>query len=427
MGIWQSLFGGKTASPAPSAPKPLALEEVVARIQVGAKVDLNAAFAGLDDDAEESALWTLLPHSSGAQRVEIIERLAEFELEPPRQAELVRAAVDRVPGAGFAAAAVASVCDLPALAAKAAAQPVDVALLDAIGTIIAALCEAALGQGPAAEDFDVGACAATVRDWVALVVKAGGGPADLVALELAIEVCLAEDLSDEDIDAGWDEDFEASLRAALARMLAQPPRAGGTWLTRIVAGLHAESPEEALQALTAARIADLPVREPLLERVRAQPEDEGAWSLALQLLDAQMLDVLAPLATAQLQQRRLNEGELCSPASQACCGSCGGGDKAAHDDDLMVPRALEARVLPLLGACAKTPGQHTELLEESLAAPSANLRFAAATVLGLWPAEAVPESSWPLLEALRDDSHPQVQGQVAVLLGRATARAATPA
>ena len=419
MGIWQSLFGTKTSTPAPAAPKPLALQEVIARVQAGAKVDLNAAFAELDDDAEEGALWTLLPHSSGSLRVEIIERLAEFELEPPRQAELVRASVERVPGAGFAAAAVASVCDLPALAVQAAAaQPVDVALLDAIGTVIAALCEAALGQGPAAEDFDVGACASTVRDWVAVVVKAGGGPADLVALELAIEVCLAEDLSDEDIDAGWDEDFDASLRAALAHLLAQPPRAAGTWLARIVEGLHADSPEEALQALTAARIAELPVREPLVARVLDAPEDEGAWSLALQMLDAPMLQVLAPLATAQLQQRRLNEAELCSPASQACCGSCGGGDKAAHDDDLMVPRALEARVLPLLGACAKTPGQHAELLGESLAAPSANLRFAAATVLGLWPAAAVPESAWPLLEALRDDSHPQVQGQVAVLLAR---------
>ncbi len=425
MGIWQSLFGAKPAATPAPPPKPMPIEEVIARVQAGAKVELHVAFAGTDDDEEERGLWALLPHTSGTLRVEVVERLTEFELDEAQQAQLLRAAVERVPGVGFTAAAVASACDLPAIAAKAAAaQPADGAVLDAVGMIVAALCEAALGQGPAEEEFDVGGCAATVAAWSQTVAAAGAGPADLVALDLALQVCLAEDLGEEEIEAGWDEDLEESLRAVLAKVLGHAPRGGGTWHDRLIAGLNAEAPEVALQALIAARIADIPMQDAVLDRVRRQPEDEGAWSLALPLLDETLLDTLAPLVTEQLRHRRMNEDELCSPASQACCGSCGGGDKAAHDDDLMVPKALEARALPLLAFCAKTAGNHVDLVTECLDAPSPNLRYGATAVLSHWPATALPQELWTRLDALKEDSHPQVQANVAALLARRVVPAA---
>jgi len=418
MGIWQTLFGSKPAALPATPPKPMPIEDVIARIQAGTKVELHVAFAGTNDEEEESGLWALLPHTAGALRVEVIERLTEFELDADQQARLVCAAVDKVPGAGFTAAAIASACDLTAVSASAAArQPVDGAVLDAIGMIVAALCEAALGQGPAEEEFDVGGCAATVRAWSRIVAAAGAGPADLVALDLALQVCVAEDLGEEEIEAGWDEDLEEALRSVLAKALEHAPRGGGTWHDRLVAGLNAEAPDVALQALIAARIADIPMQDAVLDRVREQPQDDGAWSLALQLLDFKMLDVLAPLAGEQLRHRRTIEAGLCSPASQACCGSCGGGDKA-QDDDLMVPKALEARVLPLLGLCTRTSGKHTDLLAECLEAPSPNLRFAATAVLSQWPQDALTAELWTRVEALKEDSHPQVQANVLDLLQR---------
>lgn len=415
MGFWQNLFSSNTPPPAPVA---LTAAELVARIQAGGKVNLDAALHGLDDDEEEARLWAALPHTEGALRVEVIEWLADFELEPDRQKALVLAAVDRVPGAAWTVAVVATTCDLVALTEQAVAAD-DGAVLDAIALLITALCEAALGQGPASEYLDLDSCAETVEGWCFALAEAQGSPGDLVALALALQVCTDPTVVEAEGAEGWDSELADHLRERLAGLLARPPRGAASWSERILRGVHADQPDVAVQALAAAQVAQVPVRETILARVLATPEDEGAWALAGHLrLDAAALAVLAPLATATLVSRREREAELCSPASQAACKSCGPGADAAADDDLMVPRAVEALVQPLLSACAALPGQHPDLVRECLEAPSVALRSVAAAVLQAWPAEAIPDDVWSVVAALAEDSHPQVRTRVAAVLAR---------
>lgn len=425
MGFWTELFGGKSAPVA--APQPLTAEELVRRVQTGATVKLKTALAGTTDEEEEACLWAVLPHSDGQFRVEVIERLAEFELDAEQQKRLLLAAVERVPGTAWTGAAVADGCDLAALAVQAAAAtPCDDAVLDAIALIIASQCEAALGQGPRAELFDLATCAETVGAWADALRGAEGGLGDLVALDLAIQVCMMPELhdagpesADPDQVAGWGPELAERLRDLLTGMLARPPRGATSWPERVRAGVHADRPELAVQALAAARVARIPVRSIVLDRVRAAPDDAGAWSLVGHLqLDTTVLATLAPLAEQALASRRLREGDLCSPASQASCKSCGTGAKAADDDDLMVPKAMEARIQPLLSACAKAPGEHVGLVRECLEAPSPNLRTLAVAVLQQWPADAIPDEIWLVIEGLADDSLPQVRARVAALLAR---------
>jgi hypothetical protein len=419
MGFWQRVFGS-TSTPEAGRPAPPSLEELVEKLKAGAKINLHAAFADVDDDVEEAGLWTLLPHASGPARVEIVERLCEFELDAGKQELVLRAAVERVPGMGWTAPALAQACDFAAITQRAArATPQDEVLLDMIGHVIAALCEAALGEGPADDDFDVAGVAPIVRDWCKAVQDAGGGPGDLVALELARLVCSAPDLGDDELAAGWGPDLAKQLEQALKDLLSRAPRVGGTWRERILADLASDRPEVAVQALAAARLAEVPVRQALIERVQAAPDDEGAWSLALMVrLDDDALDVLVPLALTALHERRDREEDLCSPASQAGCESCSTTKHAAGDDDKMVPKSLEARILPLLATLSGRPGRHIDLLDACLQAPSPNLRMVAASALLQWPPQALDDRLWASIEALDDDSNPQVHERVTALLDR---------
>lgn len=413
MGLWSKLFGEK---PAPAKSQPLSGDELVARLQAGQPFKLSAALAGAEDDAEEQALWTLLPFTEGALRVEVIERLAGFEMDADKQARLLLAGVFRVPGISFTAPAIAEVCDLAALCRV--QGELSEALRDASGRVVVALCEAVLGQGPADDGLEIEALAKLMSAWEETLDGQAAGPADVVALRLILAVfaALEDDPSAE--QAGWTEAFEDRADALLEQALALPPRGGQSWLGLLRGQLLSADPALALEALEAAAVAQIPMRQAVLDRVLAQPEDELAWSLTQRLRhDEEVMAVLVPLAHQALQERKAQEDSLCSPASQAGCSSCSGKPGAA-DDALMVPKALEARLQPLLMACAQLPGLHQEFMEDCLIAPSAALRSVAAAALQRWPKGAIGDGLWQAAEALSDDSHPQVQAQIRALLAQ---------
>lgn len=413
MGLWSKLFGEK---PAPPKPTPLSGEALVARLQAGQPLKLAAALAGADDDAEEQALWTLLPFTEGTLRVEVVERLAGFELDADKQARLLLAGVFRVPGIGFTAPAIAEVCDLAALCRV--EGELSEALRDAAGRVVVALCEAVLGQGPVGGALELDALAQLLSAWVETLDGQAAGPADLLGLRLILAVFAASEDDDAAVAAGWTEAFEERVDALLEQALARPPRGGDGWTALLRQQLGAADPALALEALEAAAVAKIPMRQAVLERVRAQPDDECAWSLTLRLRhDAEVMAVLVPLAHQALSERKAQEEALCSPASQAGCSSCSG-KPGASDDALMVPKALEARLQPLLAACAQLPGEHQGFIEDCLIAPSAALRAVAAAALQRWPQGTIGAPLWAAVEGLADDSHPQVQAQVRALLAQ---------
>lgn len=414
MGLWSKLFGGKTAEPVKK--QPLTGEELVARLQSGQPLKLAAALAGADDDAEEAALWTLLPHTEGALRVEVVERLAGFELDLAKQARLLLAAVVQVPGVSFTAAAVADVCNLADLCR----QPgeFNLELRDAAARVVAALCEAFLGQGPADEAMELAELATLVRTWAETLENDPAGAPDLLALHQALQICAQTEEDAQAEEAGWTEALEIALDALLEQVLTRPPRRAETWAELLHAQLQSADPALALEALEAGAVAKIPMRQAVLERVQREPADEGAWSLTQRLRpDAEVLAVLVPLARAALGERWAKEESLCSPASQAGCSSCSG-KPGADDESLMVPKALEARLQPVVGATAQFPGEYQDLLTDCLIAPSAALRTLAAAVVMRWPQGAASEELWQAVAALADDSHPQVHAQVKALLAR---------
>ena len=116
----------------------------------------------------------------------------------------------------------------------------------------------------------------------------------------------------------------------------------------------------------------------------------------------------------------MREGELCSLSSQAGCQSCGSGP-GAPDDELMVPQALEQKLVPVLQAATAAPLDHEALLVESIAAPSITLRFYGLNALLQAEPNALGDETWEVIEALKGDSHPQVQQLVIALMERKTA------
>ncbi len=423
MGLFSKLFGSEKQ--ATKSQPGVEREARIKRFEAGETVSVDRIIDGLDDDDAFDMLWRLLDVSAQASRVDVIDRLAEFDLDPAQQQRLALAAVQRVAGPTWTAVSVAVSCNLGAMAAEAAAEPVHEELLSAIAALLGALCESALKTGPAGDAMDVHNGVEHTLRWVEAICQCGARPVDLVTLRLARTLCDHEDVEGEARKRGWNEELANQLDAVWSQVSEREPRGGGTWPERILADATEGSVDVATSALMMAPIFEVDTAAVLLARVSAAPRDEGSWTLMmLDTPSEAMLDVLAPVVSADLQGRRLCQDDLNSPASQVGCKTCGG-PPGAEEEELMVPKQLERRTLALLGAVSRHPGRYGELVFEALAAPSPSLRFNASLVLQQWPAEAINEPTWELLDSLQGDSVPQVSETIEALLATRTARSST--
>ncbi len=414
MGLFNKLFGGD--KPASATPPAIDREALVERFLGGAAISVDRIVDGLDDDDAFELLWRLLDGSADAARVDVVDRLAEFDLDETQQKRLALAAVQNVAGPTWTAVSVGVSCDLGALVRAAGEDPLDEAMLTAVAILLGALCESALTTGPAGDAMDVEEATDYVLAWLEVVTTCGARPDDLVTLRLARTLCDHEDQEGEARRRGWDADLAEHLDAGWKTLREMEPRGGGTWPDRLLTDVADGAIDVATPALMMTPIFEVDAAEVLLNRVSAAPRDEDSWTLTL--LDRpseDLLNVLVPVVTEDLQGRRLCEDDLDSPASQVGCKKCDG-PPGSPEDALMVPKELERRTLAMLGAVARFPGQYGELIFEGLAAPSPSLRLNAALVLGNWPAEAIGEPTWDLLESLQDDSVPQVSEQIETLL-----------
>ena len=409
MGLFDKLFGAKEAPP----PRDLPTEaELLASAPAGDLSDLGDALEALEDVAAFALLLKLLPVSVQHARVEVIDHLAEFELDEAQQETLLLAAVTDVPGVQWTAASTAAACDFGAMCARFSPEdPAQERLWRAIGEVLSALAEVTLTTGPAGTFLDVENGAKHLVAWSDSLARFGTRPQDLVTLAMAAQLCKQADEHDDDLDElGFGEQLLGHLQAIKAQVLEQGGR-DGAWAETLPMAIEQGGLGDALVALQAAAVAEIPIRASLEKRVAANPSDEPTWDLALAAgVDASMLSLLAPVATATLQFRRLGEDELCSPASQVGCLKCGG-EKAAEDEEMMVPRALRDRLLPLLATTQKMPGEHEEFLVECLAAPDPSLRYHALVALGNWQPTTLSEQVKDIVEQLADDSMPVVQNQ----------------
>lgn len=419
MGLFDKLFGGGKAEAAPALDE-AGRERLLTRLLAGERVHVDSVLADLDEDAAFAMLWRLLDGTHGSVRVDVVDRLAEFELNTDQQRRLLLASVEHVPGPAWTAVSVGVSCDLGAFCAAASRTEApgeeDEAVLAAVAVLLGSLCEAALSAGPAGDAMDVPEAARYTEAWLAALAVTGARPADLITVRLARALCDHEDMDGEAEAQGWDDAMAERLDAAWEELKARPPRGGGLWTERILADVSEAGLDAASVALMAAPMFEVDTSAALLERVRAAPEADDNWALALLgKPSAQLLDVLVPVVTADLQGRRLCETDLSSPASQVGCAKCGG-PPGAEDDDMMVPKRLEQRTLALLGPISGSPGTYGELLFECLAAPSPSLRFNALVVLSVWTPSDIGEPTWELIESLSQDSVPEVQEQVGRLL-----------
>ena len=414
MSLWSKLFARAPAE----APAPPSTEDVLAEVRAGHAVDWEAVHDGLDADAAFALLWQALPLARADRRVDVIDQLAAYDLDAAEQRTLLAAALELGDLLAWAARSVADACDLPGFLARAQAEADD-ATLAGVARVLAALVEAALTTGPAGDLLDVEDGAVCLRAFADATTARGATTAELALLLMSRQLCASPRIGPDDRAAGWDDALATALEAAILAVLSRPPRgADALWTAYLPERVGSAPAFAALEALRVARAVRIDVSFALAERLRAAPDDAGTWSVALAALDLPAVrDVALDAGVAALQSRRMREGELCSLASQAGCSSCGG-PKGADDDELMVPKALEARLLPLLAACAAAPGAFATFVVECLAAPSIALRFNALAVLSHWPTEAIEAETWSVLDALRDDSVPQVRAAVLELLGR---------
>ncbi len=422
MGLFSKLFGGSKEEPQGQSPQER--EAAIARFEGGAAVSVDRITDGLDDDDAFELLWRLLEASSDASRVDVIDRLAEFDLDQPQQRRLALAAVERVAGPTWTAVSVAQSCDLGAMAEEAAQEPHDEPMLTAVAALLGALAESALTTGPAGDAMDVPKAVEYTLGWVEALGRCGARPLDLVTLRLARTLCDHEDVEREARKRGWNEDLASRLDTAWVEVRDREPRGGGAWAERLLTDVSEGSVDVATPALMMAPIFEVDTAAVLLARVAGAPSDDDSWTLTLLGTPTkEILDVLVPTITADLQGRRLCEDDLNSPASQVGCKKCGG-PPGSEEDALMVPKQLEQRTLAILGAISRHPGYYGEFIFEALAAPSPSLRFNASLVLQNWPVQDINESTWDLLESLQDDSVPQVSELVEALL---TSREQQPA
>ncbi|MCO4761041.1 MAG: hypothetical protein KC502_06020 [Myxococcales bacterium] len=381
------------------------------------RVDWDRALDGRDDDDIVSLLWDALDEANDAARVEIIDRIAEFELTPEQARTLLLTAAKDATRIPWVAISILEACGLTALL-EAQAEAPDESVIAASSAMVGALVEAALTAGPAGDILDVDEGADVVRALAGCLQQHGATPAEMVVIRLAKRLCNHDNLDVSDEERGWTEALDETLAAAIAAVMAQAPRGSiaRDWKEDLGQRVVSGQGPEAVMAWQAALLCEFDVTANLQQRIADAPDDDGTWSVALMAIDRKViLDDLAPLSVAALQHRRMREGELCSPASQAGCDSCGSPD-GAEDDELMVPKALEARVLPVLVHCALHPGEHADLLCETLAAPSVALRYNSLAVLQRWPISEIDAEIWEVVEALSQDSVPQVKEAVGLLL-----------
>ena len=423
MSLFSKLFGAKKAPVPRPAATGLSREELFAQAADGSIDDLELVLEGKNDDDAFELLLELLPASRQHARVDVIDHVAEFELSLSQQRALLDAAVTDVPGPMWTAASALAALDVAGLLAVSAEDGVDESVVTdsfaRLGTLLSALAEATVTTGPAGTFVDVPGGGAKLQAWAEKLPDQGAKPADLVTLAMVRQLCEQAETDDELLEAGFGEELFDAIEGLTSALL-DKGAADGQW-TDVLPGMVRSAPlAEALVGLQAAAVADVPVRAALSERVKDNPADEPTWDLAVAAgLDASMLGVLAPVGAATLQMRRLGEDEFCSPASQVGCLKCGGG-KAAADDELMVPRALRDRLLPVLASMHVVPGQHPDFLMECLAAPDPSLRYHALVAFGHWQPESVPDAVRQMVQELASDSMPVVQNQ-ALELQRALA------
>lgn len=415
MGIFGKLFGGK---PEAAAVAPIDDQALIDDVAHGKPIDLRGALDERDEDAAFALLLQLLPLSTGTTRVDVIDHLAEFELSDGQQRDLIAAACEWVPGPQWTAASIAMACDLTAMCGGFDADvDADMTLLDAIGQQLSALCEVTLTTGPSGTALDVEQAPEHLTAWAAALARCGAKAGDLLGLAMARELCRRGE-DDDELDAhGFDEPRLAGFDAAIAHVLASGPRGGDTtWDAHLGAAVTGGTIDEAGMALQAAQLTQTSLREALNARILARPEEQESWDLAaVGGYDAALIQALAPVAVRTLQFRRGAQDELCSPSSQAGCLKCGGAEPAP-DDEMMIPKSLRDRLLPLIAALQTAPGEHGDLLQECLAAPDPNLRVYALAALVRWDEDVVPDPLHAQVEELTEDSMPAVREQALLVV-----------
>lgn len=420
MGLFSRMFRTGGGSDKPAAPAEPGRDELIARFKASGGVSVARIVEGMPDDDALALLWELLEVSAEAARVDVIDHIAEFDLDAAQQKRLLLAGVQKVPSAAWTGVSVAQACNLGELARSVVTPqgptPDGDLVLGAVARILGAIAQAALTTGPAGDALDVEDAAEYAAAWADALEQVGAMPLDLVALRLCQELCLHEDLEGESDALGWDVEFGDQLAHTIDRLNRRGPREGEDWESLLHAQVMQGELDVATMAMSAAPWLGVGIEGALRERLQADPTDEVAQALAL--LDTPgeaLLELLVPAVTAELQARRLRESELASLASQVGCATCGGPPKA-DEDDQMIPRALETKVMSVLASVARYPGAWGELIFESLAAPSPSLRFGACLALGEWEAEQVPAATWALLATLEEDSVPEVRERVEALL-----------
>ncbi len=319
MGLFSRFFGGPKAATVTVQPA----AEVLAALSAEQRVDWDKALVGRSDDASFTLLWDAMGVAEPAARVEIIDRLAEFELsEEQADTLLLRAAEDqtRIP---WVAISVLESCDVRAQVTR-AAERFDEKTIAAVAAMVGALVEAALTAGPAGDILDVEDGPRILRTLGRALAKTGATPAELVVLQLALRLCAHSNLSEDDVARGWGETTSRALTSATTSVLLGAPRGRGSadWVERLSESVRTGAGPDALVAWQAAALSDMDVNAALLARIAERPDDDGTWSLSLAVLDQRgVLAALVPHAVAELQQRRLREGDLRSPASQIGCES----------------------------------------------------------------------------------------------------------
>ena len=290
---------------------------------------------------------------------------------------------------------------------------------DDVAAALGCLAESAVNGGPAGDLFDLDQAPALLSVVVAEVQRDGASVHELAALPWLARVA-QQAAEDPDLD-DWDDSLAQSLVAAVKEAREGAPRGEeGPWETVLQSQVLKADAEQSLAALTAARACDIDVKSALHQRV-VEVGDDAAWSLGALCLDwPEILRAVSDAGVDRLQGRRMREGELCSLSSQAGCQSCGSGP-GAPDDELMVPQALEQKLVPVLQAATAAPLDHEPLLVESIAAPSITLRFYGLNALLQAEPDALGDETWEVIEALKGDSHPQVQQLVIALMERKTA------
>ncbi len=400
MGLFSRLFGASDSST-------ITDEQFIHRARRGLPLDIDALRSQRQADLEgyRDLMWGLVTDEQIDDPSKFIEALCAEDLQEDDQQDLLSAATAH-PGR------------LPWLALDALRASAPTGWLrnrpdsrDDVATALGCLAESAINGGPAGDLFDLEELPALVGLMCELIEDNGASTHELAALPWLLK-------ANQDIEPEEPEDQELidTLQSTLTSAMKRKPRDHESpWQSLLPEQISQGDADDALAALTAARACDIEVKESLRARI-ADKGDPTAWSLGAMCLDwPEIVAAMSTAGVAALQSRRMREGELCSLSSQAGCQSCGSGPGAA-DDELMVPQALEEMLTPVLQVTLEAPIDHEDLLVECIAAPSITLRFYGLSALSRAEPESLQAQTWEIIEALKGDSHPQVQQLVLLLL-----------